>query len=227
MKKFLILMVLSFIALPAFATEESLVSLTKQQKVINEVGFRILNANKIETRTNFYYKPTTKVVNAWSRMTDRQITVTKGILAYIDSDDELAALLSHEISHSVDSYDGAFKGFFMPVKYSFAPKKYETKADKRAVDYMVNAGYNPVAIIVLFNKLMTQTRYDWYLTHPLSSIRMATVYEYIYRKYPAYLANNKYANNIYYQNFLLTSQNNRQKLQKSVQTNSKKKIKYN
>ena len=56
---------------------------------------------------------------------------------------------------------------------------------------------------------------------------MATVYEYIYRKYPAYLANNKYAENIYYQNFLLTSQQNREKLKQSIQTNSKKKIKYN
>ena len=43
----------------------------------------------------------------------------------------------------------------------------------------------------------------------------------------AYLANNRYAENIYYQNFLLTSQKNREKLKQSTQTNSKKKIKYN
>ena len=227
MKKLLILFITLFTAIPVFSMEVDLTKVGHQQKYINEIGFRILNANKIEKRTNFYYEPNRKTVNTWSRLTDRQITVTQGMLAYVDSEDEMAALLSHEISHSVDSYDGAFKGYFSTFKYSLSSKKYETKADKRAVDYMVKAGYNPVAIIVLYNKFMSQTRYDYYLTHPLTSRRMATVYEYIYRKYPAYLANNKYAENIYYQNFLLTSQQNREKLKQSIQTNSKKKIKYN
>jgi len=226
MKKILILLVTMLTAIPAFSMEVNLTKVGYQQKYINEIGFRVLNANRIENRTNFYYEPNRKTVNAWSRFTDRQITVTQGILAYVDSDDEMAALLSHEISHSVESYEGAFKGYFYPVKYSFASKKYETRADQRAVDYMVKAGYNPVAIIVLYNKLMSQTRYDYYLSHPLTSRRMATVYEYIYRKYPAYLANNKYAENIYYQNFLLTSEKNRKKFEEKIKTNSKKHLKY-
>ena len=47
------------------------------------------------------------------------------------------------------------------------------------------------------------------------------VYEYIYEKYPSFLANNCYADNIYYQNFLLTSENNRKKLAEKIKTNSK------
>lgn len=227
MKKFLILLVTLFVAMPAFSMEIDLTKVGQQQKYINEIGFRILNANKIENRMNFYYEPNRKTVNSWSRYTDREITVTQGILAYIDSSDEMAAILSHEIAHSVESYNGIWKGYFSGLKYSFSSKKYETSADKKAVDYMVNAGYNPVAIIVLYNKLMSQPRYDYYLSHPLTSRRMAVVYEYIYKKYPAYLANNKYAENVYYQNFLLTSQTNREKLKQSIQTNSKKKIKYN
>ena len=227
MKKFLFLFVMIFFAIPAFSMDIDLTKVGRQQKYINEIGFRILNANKIEQRTNFYYEPNRKTVNAFSRFTDRQITVTQGIMAYIDSDDEMAALLSHEISHSVDSYNGLFKGYFYMFKYGFAPRKYESSADKKAVDYMVKAGYNPVAVIVLYNKLMAQTRYEYYLSHPLTSRRMAVVYEYIYRKYPAYLANNKYADNIYYQNFLLTSQENREKFKQSIKANSKKRIKYN
>lgn len=227
MKKILALFVAVFVTLPAFGMDVFLKNVNNQQKNINQVGFKILNANRIEKRMNFYFDPTQKNVNAWTSLSNRRITVTQGILSYIDSEDELAAILSHEISHSVDSYNGIFKGYFFSWKATIVPRKYETFADKKAVDYMVKAGYNPVAIIVLFNKLMSQTRYDWYLTHPLSSRRMATVYEYIYRKYPAYLANNKYADNIYYQNFLLTSQNNRQKLQQSIKSNSTKKIKYN
>lgn len=227
MKKFLILLVTMFSIMPAFSMEVDLSKVGQQQKYINEIGFRILNANKIEHRMNFYYEPYRKTVNAWSSFIDRRITVTQGILAYIDSTDEMAALLSHEIAHSANSYNGLFKGYFSTFKYSVSPRKYETSADKKAVDYMVNAGYNPVAIIVLYNKLHSQTRYEYYLQHPLTSRRLATIYEYIYRKYPAYLANNKYIENIYYQNFLLTSQENRKKLKQSVKTNSKTKIKYN
>ena len=39
-------------------------------------------------------------------------------------------------------------------------KKYEEKADKRAVDYMVKAGYNPVAYITVGNKIFNRERYD-------------------------------------------------------------------
>ena len=52
------------------------------------------------------------------------------------------------------------------------------------------------------------------------------VYEYIYKKYPEYLANNAYKNNIYYQNFLLTSKENRAKFQKKVESGSKSSINY-
>lgn len=227
MKKILILAVMLFTAIPVFSMEIDLTKVGRQQKYINEIGFRILNANRIENRMNFYYEPNRKTVNAWSRYADREIVVTQGIMAYIDSEEEMAALLSHEISHAVESYDGLFKGYFFAWKYAFVPQKYEKSADKKAVDYMVKAGYNPVAIIVLYSKLMSQTRYDYYLSHPLTSRRMAMVYEYIYRKYPVYLANNKYADNIYYQNFLLTSQSNREKLKKAIQSNDKRKIKYN
>lgn len=92
---------------------------------------------------------------------------------------------------------------------------------------MVNAGYNPVAFIVVMSRCFGQNRFDWHRTHPLSTRRMMEVYEYIYKKYPEFLANNTYKNNIYYQNFLLTSQENRAKFQNKVKTNSKSRIKYN
>ena len=102
----------------------------------------------------------------------------------------------------------------------------EKKADKRAIDFMVNAGYNPVAMIVMMNKTFAQDRYEFLATHPLASRRMAYVYEYIFFKYPEFLKNNKYQDNIYYQNFLLTSQENRRKLQRKVETRSKSNVNY-
>ena len=78
----------------------------------------------------------------------------------------------------------------------------------------------------MLNKCCGQNRFDWHRSHPLTSRRMMEVYEYIYKKYPEFLANNEYKNNLYYQNFLLTSQENRLKFQNKVKTNSKKRIKY-
>ena len=195
------------------------------QNRINKIGFNILNSNGIEKRTVFDFD-TSKTKNAWTRYSDRQITMFRGLYNRLESDDEVAAVLSHEISHSVDSYDGIFRGFFSDLSYALSSKKYEYKADKRGVDYMVNAGYNPVAMIVVLNKSFPQQRYDWCLSHPLISKRMMEVYEYIYKKYPEYLANNAYKNNIYYQNFLLTSKENRAKFQKKTETKSNRPVLY-
>lgn len=55
---------------------------------------------------------------------------------------------------------------------------------------------------------------------------MMEVYEYIYKKYPEYLVNNPYKENPFYQNFLLTSKENREKFQQKVKSNSTRKIHY-
>ena len=229
MKKFILLLItVIFCTGSAFAANTEVISsetLIKSQNLVDEIGFKILNANGIERRTVFTLD-VSKNQNAYSRNRDRQIVIYRGLFTRLNSDDEIAAVLAHEISHSVDSYNGAMKGFFTPLTYSFAPKKYEYKADKKAVDYMVNAGYNPVALIIVMNKIFPQERYDVFSSHPLTSRRLMQVYEYIYNKYPEYLANNAYKDNLFYQNFLLTSKENRAKFQKKVQTKSKNSVKY-
>lgn len=212
-----------------YASELKPVSMYKtpmeRQRYINQIGFRLLNANKIKLRMNFYYN-TKSVVNAYSAHSGRTISLYEGIYRYFESEDEIAAVLGHEISHSIDSYDGILRGAFEFVPHIFLPRKYERRADKRSIDFMVKAGYNPVAMIVMMNKVFDQHRYEFLSSHPLSSRRMAFVYEYIYYKYPEFLKNNPYQDNIYYQNFLLTSQENRRKLQKKVESGSKKKVRY-
>ena len=127
---------------------------------------------------------------------------------------------------AVKSYNGMWGGKIDSIQVALGPKKFETVADKRAVDYMVNAGYNPLALIVFINKTCPQKKGDRFSQHNLTSKRLARIYEYITYKYPSYLENNEYANNMYYQNFLLTSIENRKKLAKKIETNSKKEVKY-
>ena len=195
------------------------------QNKINEIGFKILNYNGIEKRMVFNFDTkNTKKVSSHNR--NRKIVVYMEIYKKLTDDDEIASVLAHEIAHGVDSYNGVFNGYFSSWSYALAPRKYEYKADKMAVDYMVNAGYNPLAMIVVLSKTLPQARYDWYAFQPLTSRRMMRIYEYVYKKYPEYLANNVYKDNVYYQNFLLTSKTNRAKFQKKIESGSKKAVNY-
>jgi len=222
MKKFLMVLFLAVITLPAFAIEDV------STKNVQEIGFKILNANKIEKRVVFksvynvknpYYvgfSHSWKPESANLAYTDRTITVFGDTLSLANNEDELGAILSQEIAQSLESYKGIFRGFFSSTRYEFDPRKYESKADLKAVDYMVNTGYNPVALIVMYNKSLGQTRYEWCHYYPLASARMMKVYEYIHSKYPQYLIDNKYKDNIYYVNFMLTSKPDMIKFEKKL-----------
>lgn len=228
MKKYILgIIMMLLITTPAFASWD-VKDINQFQERMNQVGFNILNSNRIEHRMTF------KVINrVYTRdmysdvsSVNRRVWIKPSILPYIDSDDELAGILSHQIAHGVDSYDGIFRGYISILNYWVAPNKYDLKSDKRAVDYMVNAGYNPLALIVILNKVGQQYRYDIFSNHTLISRRMMKIYEYIYMKYPSILADNEYKDNIYYQNFLLTSRANRKMLQEKVETGSHKKLDY-
>ena len=201
--------------------------IVKRRKLIQKVGYQILNANRIEERMNFEYAHQRKEINAYSKGSDRTIVVTKGMMNTVDSEDELAAVLGHEISHSIDSYRGIFKGYFSNFVWLPTARRNETRADLRSIDFMVNAGYNPVAALIVYNKILSQPRYEWYSSHPVGSKRMAKMYERIFQKYPYFLVNNEYIKNPIYQNFLLNSKKNRLEFKEALEEakNTNKKFK--
>lgn len=226
MKKLLILMALLIVgASVQAAVTVNLLPTKEQRALVSKVGYTILNANRIPHKMTFAVK-VDKNVNAWTYYSDNEIVVTTSLLETLTKEDELVAIVAHEISHGVDYRKGILKGYFSYLSSALTPRKYEYKADKRAVDYTVKAGYNPVALIVALNKIAPQTRYEWNKAHPLTSRRMATIYEYIYAKYPQYLVDNEYKNDLVYQNFLLTSRENRAKLEQKIKNNSTKRVKY-
>ncbi len=200
----------------------------KIQTRIDNVGYNILNKNKITKRIVFVYDKAAKksIISADKTLTKRQIVLYQGLYEHIETDDELAAMLSREISTALKSYNGAFGGVVDSIQVALSSKKFETVADKRAADFMVNAGYNPLALIVYINKTCPQMRQDRFSRHNLTSKRLARIYEYITYKYPEYLNNSSYTDNKYYQNFLLTSLSNRKKLEEKIKSGSKKEIDY-
>lgn len=224
-----LLILLIAINLPVHAIENF--DLANEQAIqtrIDRIGTSILNKNKITKRVIFTYNKRTKkkALSANKSLSKRQVIVYDGLYQSIQSDDELAGMLSREISIIMKSYSGVWGGALDSAQVALGAKKFETVADKRAVDYMVNAGFNPLALIIYINKTCPQKRFDKFSRHNLTSKRLARIYEYITYKYPQYLDNNEFINNKYYQNFLLTSIENRKKLEEKIETKSTKEIRY-
>lgn len=154
-----------------------------EEKVI-KVSQKIMLDNKISKRVPVVVD-SKKYIQASSNPYDKIVTIHEGMFLYIDSDDELAFVLSHEIAHSVESYGGIMKYIAMNAN----AKKYEQKADLNGIDYMVKAGYDPIAAITMGNKIFGEPIWDWGFTytHPKGSKRLMDMYKYIYVKYPKYI----------------------------------------
>ena len=230
MKKILIAICILFVGISANAEiiiNENSISmdniwstLGKREQKLYEVGSRILNRNKTPKRITFYLnKSPLKSINAFTSYSDKGVYVYPELLNYIDNDDELAAVLAHEIAHGMDYYDGFGKLIVM----TFNSKAYEYKADEKGIDYMVKAGYNPIAMITVMNKIGGENIFDWgtFTSHPKTSTRLMKDYEYIYKKYPNYLTT-PMTKNIYYINWTHTAQKDIQKFQQKERQRAEK-----
>ena len=230
MKIKILLISLSLLVLNVFANEIEN-ELQKQNTIqtrINKIGTDLLNFNKIPKRIVFAYNDIDKkrMLDIYDELTKRQIIVYGEQYKNIADDNELAGMLAREIALVIKSYNGMWGGRIDTLQVAASSKKFEMFADKRAVDFMVKAGYNPIALITYINKTCPQKRSDKISRTNLTSKRLATIYEYITYKYPQYLENNVDVDNEYYQNFLLTSLNNRALLKEKIRTNSTKALKY-
>lgn len=170
----------------------------KTHKKVLHVAQKIMVANKINKRTPISIKSSPNTANAVTNGYTREIVVYSGLLPYIENDDELAYVLAHEIAHDLDYHDGYLKYIAMNVNM----KKFELKADTKAVDMMVKAGYNPIAAITIANKIFAEPIFDWGFTytHPKGSKRLIAMYKHILVKYPQYL-DSSMTENPYYKNF--------------------------
>ena len=123
------------------------------QERINDVAFRILNANKIDKRIIFVYDDAAKksLLKSLEDVTKRQIVLYEEDIQFIANEDELAGFLARGISMALKSYGGIWNGSLSSVQVKLAPKIYEIYADKRAVDFMVKAGYDPIGLITYIN----------------------------------------------------------------------------
>lgn len=228
-KKWILLLAVVFLAIPAFGADNNeIVQEQTVQNKIDDIGTKLLNANKIQKRIMFVYDKADKksLLKLDTKLTSRRVFLYDGAYKFTENDDEIAAFMAREIVIAAKSFDEAFKGGLNSLEIAASPKKYEVIADKLAVDLMVNAGYNPLGLITYINKTVPQRRYDFISNKNLASKRLAFIYEYIYNKYPYFLVNNEYIENEHYQNFLLNSQSNRRLLMQKIKSGSTEKVKY-
>ncbi|MBQ3101542.1 hypothetical protein IJC60_00905 [bacterium] len=213
--------------LTTFALDnDDLVKTQNIQERIDDCGYKILNANKIERRVVFAYDKNDVKFRYPNSVKNRKVVLYENDYQFISNNDELAAYLAREISLAIRSFDGVAGGFLRSLQVCASPKKFEIVADKRAVDYMVMAGYNPIGLITYIQKSSPQARQDLISNKNLTSKRLAIIYEYILTKYPYYLVHNPYIQTEAYQNFLLTSYKNRKLLEQKITSGSKKAVKY-
>ncbi|MBS4759183.1 MAG: hypothetical protein KHX03_00610 [Clostridium sp.] len=206
LRETIVIVLLLFLSLNVCLADELILGKdTKYQQQVMKTGFRILNCNNIPKRITFFYNTENKQklkINTRAKT----VTIYKGLFPYIEDENELAALLSTGIATLIDMHSGFFRRFSI----SFSPRKYEVKSDKKAVDLMVNAGYDPVALINILNKTASQPSwFEYNIFVHTGKERTAYLYQYIYEKYPIYLADNRYLKTLYYQNFLLNSKDKR------------------
>ncbi len=140
---------------------------------------------EVSERSNIeyhFYIVNTKVVNAFA-LPGGYIFVTRGLMDFVDDDDELAAVVSHEIvhvahRHGVSLYKKSLKNMMLNFlllvltrdpnvvvasqmvqqsKVDIFGRGAEIEADTYGIRYMKKAGYNPLAMLKFFKKLERQS----------------------------------------------------------------------
>jgi hypothetical protein len=100
-----------------------------------------------------------KDVNAYS--TDRRVVITTAMLGFVESDDELALIIGHELAHPVLRHPPMHLSDKLLASIGFRAGtfwKREEAADRLAVRMMAAAGYDLDAVIPFWRRLLS--KYD-------------------------------------------------------------------
>lgn len=199
MKKLLIsLFALVLVASPSFAA--TWVAADR----VAPVGKQILEKNKLPSNTVF------KVVNGAADNSNTAMTNTIYIsstdLTYAGNDHEVAAVVANEIGHIIngkaakDKFRDIAKAVIAnnlgadnpiltasesPYLKSKTNLKDNKEADITGVDLMIQAGYNPLAMVVVITKMPSNSTFEILQGKPANSERAMSVFNYLTYNYPS------------------------------------------
>lgn len=199
MKKIILsVLVTSLLAMPSFAATWSAANR------IPVVGKQMLNKNNLPSSTKFVVTET-DIVNS-SYNTNNEIYVPKAELSYTGNDNEVAAIIAQQLGviinanaakkKLVSNITSALAGGFMDTSLEKSAlianeltlnnmsEKDQMNADVTGVDLMIQAGYNPLAMIVVLGKMPGST-VDILKSQPNNFKRTMYIYDYLSYNYPS------------------------------------------
>ena len=206
MKKIIGIFMAVVLALQLSANAATTTNWTNKTSVqrVNTIGQKLLAKSNLSTKITFKVMETDEI-NAFANA-DKEIYVYTGLLKFVDSDDELAAVIGHEIGHIVNNHvakqnvintmtstaiynaniDPRLKaGANIANKMSMLKmsRTDEFEADITGTDLITKAGYNPLAMVSLLNKI-SGNYVDVISTHPSGDKRTMNVFNYVTYTYP-------------------------------------------
>ncbi len=178
----------------------------KNLKRVNLIGNNLLEKNDLPADIKFLIAEEDHI-NAYANIKN-EVYIYKGLLEFVETEDELVAVIGHEIGHIVNNHvhkqtflrilinplssitqkpliskiiDSI--GFLSLMKVS---RKDEYEADLTGVELMIGADYNPLGMISVLNKI-TGKHFDLISTHPSGDKRVLNVYDYLSYNFPTYV----------------------------------------
>lgn len=191
-------MLAASIAMPSLAATWSAVDR------VPTVGKQILTKNNLPTDTKFVVTETA-VQNSTSN-TNNEIYIQKEVLGYTGNDNEVAAVIAQEIgtiinanaskkklvSNITSALAGSVSGesaqnnalILNQLAMNNMSEKDQMNADVTGVDLMIQAGYNPLAMVVVLGKMPGSTM-DTLKSQPNNFKRTMYIYDYLTYNYPS------------------------------------------
>lgn len=131
---------------------------------VQKVGARVAGRAHRKLPYKFHYVPHLDFINAFA-LPGGHVYIGGGLMALMDSEDELAAVLGHEVEH-IDHYHcaervqtemalrriplGGLIGIPLEVFEAGYSKDQELEADREGARLAVNAGYSPLGALRMF-----------------------------------------------------------------------------
>lgn len=207
---------------------------------VQAVGEQLLTKSGIPA-TNIKFTVVSDEPNNSNFISTKVINVSSAQLAFAGNDNETAAVVANEIGHIILGHSARSKVVSMlqananaeittsAQVQTFAANYKTTKEDKEAdlvaVNLMVNAGYNPLAAIVVYTK-QTGTYWDTIIGRPANAEKALNIYDYIEYAYPAKLkvgyGCNEYRTFLEFAKAQTATRNESKKLVKKHEKNYKK-----
>lgn len=174
---------------------------------VNTIGQKLMKANNLPDGIAFKVSPEDHV-NAYANL-NKEVYVYKGLLEYVSDDNELAAVIAHELGHIINGHcakqtvvnaaissignkvktETAVGATSLAVAQNLASTKLsrsdEFEADLTGADLLAKAGYNPLSSVSVLNKICGNY-FDLLQTHPSGEKRLTNIYDYVDYNYNQY-----------------------------------------